>query len=180
MSAGCQGVWLPQRCSAWLRRPSYAGVEGDSASSAELYALLAALAALPLRQGVAVTGALSQHGEIEAVGGVNEKIEGFFDVCRAGGLTGDQGVIIPQSNRDQLMLREDVVAAVAAGQFHIWAIRTVDEGMALLTGMPAGSADLDGMSRIESVNARIARRLQRFAASLHRGESCDGESPARG
>ncbi|NTU79238.1 MAG: AAA family ATPase [Chloroflexales bacterium] len=149
---------------------SHEGVEGDSASSAELYALLSALADLPLRQGLAVTGALSQRGEIEAVGGVNEKIEGFFDTCRTAGLTGDQGVLIPQSNRNQLMLREDVVAAVAAGQFHIWAIGTVNEGMELLTGVPAGAVGPGGAFPAESVNGRVARRLQRFTESLRWSE----------
>jgi predicted ATP-dependent protease len=146
---------------------SYEGVEGDSASSAELYALLSVLADLPLRQGVAVTGAISQRGEVEAVGGVNEKVEGFFDTCRAGGLTGEQGVIIPQSNCNQLMLREDVVAAVAAGRFHIWAIRSVDEGMELLTGVPA-----------PRVNASVARRLQHFAERLHWAEHEAGNGAA--
>jgi predicted ATP-dependent protease len=149
---------------------SYEGVEGDSASSAELYALLSALAGLPLRQGVAVTGAVSQRGEVEAVGGVNEKVEGFFDVCRITGLTGDQGVIIPQGNLNQLMLREDVVEAVAAGRFQVWAVRTVDEAMELLTGVPAGSAALGDTFPVESINGRVARRLQQFTERLHWAE----------
>jgi Predicted ATP-dependent protease len=110
---------------------SYEGVEGDSASVAELFALLSALAELPLRQGIAVTGSVNQRGEIQAVGGVNQKIEGFFDVCRLRGLTGEQGVLIPQANVQNLMLRSDVVDAVHKGQFHIWTAATIDEGIAL-------------------------------------------------
>jgi lon-related putative ATP-dependent protease len=116
---------------------SYDEVEGDSASLAELLALLSRLAEVPLRQGIAVTGSVNQRGEVQAVGGVNEKIEGYFDACTVTGLTGDQGVILPAANVDHLMLRDDVVEAVAAGTFHVYAVRTVDEALALLTGMPA-------------------------------------------
>ncbi|MBK8432908.1 MAG: hypothetical protein IPL28_17145 [Chloroflexi bacterium] len=112
-------------------------MEGDSASSAELYALVSALAELPLAQGFAVTGSVNQHGQVQVIGGVNEKIEGFFDVCRAQGLTGSQGVLIPVGNVRHLMLNPEVVAAVAAGQFHIYPIRHVDEGLALLLRRPA-------------------------------------------
>jgi lon-related putative ATP-dependent protease len=146
---------------------SYDGVDGDSASSAELYALVSALAEVPLRQGIAVTGAISQRGEIQAIGGVNEKIEGFFDICSALGLTGDQGVLIPQANVEHLMLREDLVEAVAAGRFHIWAARTANEGIALLTGQTAGERDADGNFPPDTVNARVAVRLQQFLDSLH-------------
>ncbi|MDP5333643.1 MAG: AAA family ATPase, partial [Paracoccaceae bacterium] len=118
---------------------SYGGVDGDSASSAELYALLSALSGLPIRQGLAVTGSVNQAGQVQAIGGVNEKIEGFFDICAARGLTGDQGVLIPASNVPHLMLRADVVAAVAAGQFHVMPVRTIDEGIAILTGVAAGA-----------------------------------------
>jgi len=145
---------------------SYEGVEGDSASAAELYALLSALADAPIRQGVAVTGSVNQHGDIQAIGGVNEKIEGYFDVCRALGLSGEQGVIIPQSNVQHLMLREDVVAAVRAGQFHIWAVRTVDEGLEILTGEPAGTHDFAGEYPEHTSNGRIVRRLRDFAECL--------------
>ncbi|MBK9714319.1 MAG: AAA family ATPase [Kouleothrix sp.] len=145
---------------------SYEGVEGDSASSAELYALLSALAGLPIRQGIAVTGSVNQHGQIQAIGGVNQKIEGFFDVCKARGLTGDQGVLIPRSNAKHLMLREDVVEAVRAGQFHVWAIETIDEGIELLTGVRAGVRDFEGCFPDNSVNGRIARRLHEFAERL--------------
>ena len=116
---------------------SYEGVDGDSASSTELYALLSALAELPIRQDVAVTGAVDQHGRVQAVGGVTAKVEGFFAVCRARGLTGEQGVAIPRANVRHLMLADEVVAAITAGDFHVWAVETVDEGIELLTGCPA-------------------------------------------
>ncbi|HEY3341174.1 MAG TPA: AAA family ATPase, partial [Anaerolineae bacterium] len=118
---------------------SYSGIEGDSASSAELYALLSTLSDLPLRQSLAVTGSVNQMGVVQAIGGVNEKIEGFFDLCKARGLTGEQGVLMPFSNRKELMLREDVVDAVKAGTFHIWTVNTIDEGIEVLTGVPAGA-----------------------------------------
>lgn len=142
---------------------SYGGIEGDSASSAELYALLSAIADVPLRQSLAVTGSVDQHGNIQAIGGVNEKIEGFFDVCAARGLTGEQGVVIPATNVRHLMLRPDVVEAAGAGRFHIYAVRTIDEGIALLTGMPAG--DLDEKSEFPpgTVNRRVRDRLVAFA-----------------
>ena len=142
---------------------SYGGVDGDSASSAELYALLSAIADVPLRQTLAVTGSVSQRGQIQAIGGVNQKIEGFFDVCRARGLTGEHGVIIPAANVDNLMLRRDVVEAAAAGQFHIYPVTTVDEGIALLTGMPAGEPDEAGDYPPDSLNGRIVARLKRLA-----------------
>jgi predicted ATP-dependent protease len=145
---------------------SYDGVEGDSASAAELYALLSALAGLPIKQGIAVTGSVNQHGDVQAIGGANEKIEGFFDVCRAHGLTGEQGVLIPHSNAQHLMLREDVVAAVRAGQFHIWAVRTIDEGMEILTAAPAGARDFEGQYPEDSSNGRVDRRLREFMGYL--------------
>ncbi|HEU5101892.1 MAG TPA: AAA family ATPase [Roseiflexaceae bacterium] len=158
---------LPLTLSARLVfEQSYAGVEGDSASSAELYALLSALAGLPIKQGIAVTGSVNQHGEIQAIGGVNQKIEGFFEVCQARGLTGEQGVLIPRSNLRHLMLRADVVDAVRAGQFHIWAISTIGEGIELLTGMRAGTRQLDGEFPDATVNGRVNRRLREFAASV--------------
>jgi lon-related putative ATP-dependent protease len=131
---------------------SYGGVEGDSASSAELYALLSALAEAPVRQSLAVTGSVNQHGDIQAIGGVNEKIEGFFDLCRERKLSGEQGVLIPEANVKNLMLREDVVAAVEQGLFAIYAVRTVDEGIALLTGVPA-----------REIHARVEERLSQYA-----------------
>ena len=138
---------------------SYGGVEGDSASSAELYALLSALADAPIKQSLAVTGSVNQQGQVQAIGGVNEKIEGFFDVCRARGLTGTQGVLIPASNVKHLMLRQDVIAAVAANQFHIYAVETIDQGIELLTGIPAGERDLNGQFPTGSLNQRVEARL---------------------
>jgi len=143
---------------------SYGGVEGDSASAAELFALLSALAEAPIRQSFAVTGSVDQRGQIQAIGGVNEKIEGFFDSCRITGFTGHQGVIIPASNVKHLMLRGDVVAAAEAGQFAIMPIDTVDQGLGLLTGIPAGQPDADGNYPAGSLNDRIAARLDAFAA----------------
>jgi lon-related putative ATP-dependent protease len=142
---------------------SYSGVEGDSASSAELYALLSALADLPVKQGLAVTGSVNQRGQVQAIGGVNEKIEGFFDTCRAQGLTGEQGVLIPASNVKHLMLRHDVVAAVAAEQFQVYAVETIDQGIELLTGVPAGERDNAGAFPAGSVNQRAEARLVELA-----------------
>jgi len=140
---------------------SYSGVEGDSASSTELYALLSRLAELPVRQDLAVTGSVNQWGEVQAIGGANEKIEGFFEVCRIQGLTGTQGVLIPAANVRNLILRPDVVEAVAQGQFHIYPIRTIDEGIALLTGVRAGTVTEEG-----TVNGLVSKRLRDLAASL--------------
>ena len=143
---------------------SYGGVEGDSASSAELYTLLSALADVPLRQDLAVTGSVNQHGEIQAIGGVNEKIEGFFDICEKRGLTGTQGVLIPQANMQHLMLRKDVIDACAAGRFAVYPIATINEGIALLTGIAAGERGADGAYPPDSVNRRIEDRLRTFAS----------------
>jgi predicted ATP-dependent protease len=143
---------------------SYGGVEGDSASLAELCALLSALSGVPLSQAVAVTGSVDQLGEVQAVGGVNEKVEGFFDLCRERGLDGTQGVIVPCANVVHLMLRADVVEACAAGRFSVWPVERVDEALELLTGMPAGAAGPDGRFPEGTVNARVAARLERFAA----------------
>ncbi|MEZ4735743.1 MAG: Lon protease family protein [Caldilineaceae bacterium] len=142
---------------------SYAGVEGDSASSTELYALLSAIANVPIQQSLAVTGSVDQRGQVQAIGGVNEKIEGFFDLCKERGLTGDQGVLIPVANVKHLMLRQEVVDAAAAGQFHIYPVTTIDEGIELLTGMPAGEADAEGNYPEGTVNFEVAQRLQEFA-----------------
>ncbi|WP_456427009.1 Lon protease family protein [Rhodocaloribacter sp.] len=143
---------------------SYGGIEGDSASCAELYALLSAIAELPLRQGLAVTGSVNQRGEVQPIGGVNEKIEGFFDVCRARGLTGEQGVLIPASNVKHLMLAPRVVEAVRDGRFHVYPVRTVDEGIELLTGMPAGERRPDGTYPEGTVNRRVMDHLAEMAA----------------
>ncbi|WP_457653816.1 Lon protease family protein [Rhodocaloribacter sp.] len=159
---------------------SYGGIEGDSASCAELYALLSAIAELPLRQGLAVTGSVNQRGEVQPIGGVNEKIEGFFDVCRARGLTGEQGVLIPASNVKHLMLAPRVVEAVRDGRFHVYPVRTVDEGLELLTGMPAGERRPDGTYPEGTVNRRVTDRLAEMAerrqAFLHADASGEDET----
>ena len=142
---------------------SYGGVEGDSASSAELYALLSALADAPLSQSLAVTGSVNQHGAVQAIGGVNEKIEGFFDICRARGLTGEQGVLIPSANMKNLMLRRDVVEAAAAGKFHIYPVENVDQGIEILTGVPAGERGPTGQFPAATINFRVEQRLVEFA-----------------
>lgn len=138
---------------------TYGAVEGDSASSAELYALLSALAEAPIKQSLAVTGSVNQHGEIQAIGAVNEKIEGFFDVCKRRGLTGDQGVLIPAANVKHLMLRREVVEAVAQQKFHIYPVSTVDQGIELLTGLPAGERDENGLFPDGTINQRVEVKL---------------------
>jgi lon-related putative ATP-dependent protease len=144
---------------------TYAMVDGDSASLAELCALMSSLADAPIRQAFAVTGSVNQLGEVQAIGGVNEKIEGYFDICTARGLTGEHGVLIPSSNVEHLMLRSDVVQAVVAERFHVYAVHTVDEAVEILTGMPAGAADgTTGAYPVDSVNGRVAKRLREFAA----------------
>ncbi|HTY79068.1 MAG TPA: ATP-binding protein [Candidatus Bathyarchaeia archaeon] len=155
---------------------SYEEVEGDSASSAELYALLSSLAGIPLAQNLAVTGSVNQHGEIQPVGGINEKIEGFYDVCAAHGLTGEQGVIIPAANVRHLMLREDVVEAARAGRFHVHAISTVDEGLALLSGLEAGEPGRDGCYAKGSFNAIVEEALAANIVRLKEMRS-DGKQP---
>jgi len=142
---------------------SYGGVDGDSASSTELYALLSALAGVPIRQDLAVTGAVSQHGEVQAIGGVNQKIEGFYDICRARGLTGRQGVLIPRANTQHLMLREDVVTAVREGQFNVYPIEHIDRGIELLTGVMAGERGSDGQFPPGTINRIVDERLRQFA-----------------
>ena len=145
---------------------SYGGIDGDSASSAELYALLSAIAGAPIRQSLAVTGSVNQLGQIQAIGGVNDKIEGYFDVCARHGLTGDQGVLIPASNIQHLMLRQDVVEAVDAKQFHVFPIESVDQGIELLTGIEAGTSLEDGSYPEGSLNRMVAERLEKFALDV--------------
>ncbi len=144
---------------------SYGGVDGDSASSTEVYAILSSLSKLPLRQDIAVTGSLNQKGEIQPIGGVNEKIEGFFDVCKAKGLTGTQGVIIPAQNVQNLMLRQEVIDAVANGKFHVYPVQTIDEGITILTGIEAGEAQKEGAFPEGTVNYMVDQELQRLAKS---------------
>jgi len=158
----------------------YEEVEGDSASSAELYAILSSLAELPIRQSLAVTGSVNQHGEVQAIGGANAKIEGFFDVCKARGFTGDQGVLIPQSNVRNLMLREDVIEAVREGKFHVYPVRTIDEGIAILTGVPAGDRGPEGAYPDGSVNFRVLKRLREMAEQSRAFRGNGESASARG
>jgi lon-related putative ATP-dependent protease len=145
---------------------NYEGVEGDSASSTELYAILSALSQLPIKQSLAVTGSVNQKGEVQAIGGVNEKIEGFFEVCKAKGFTGKQGVMIPESNVQNLMLKEEIVEAVKEGKFHIISVKTIDEGIEALTGIKAGQRQEDGAFEEGSVNDKVDRRLRQMADKL--------------
>jgi lon-related putative ATP-dependent protease len=147
---------------------SYGGVDGDSASSAELYALLSALSGVPIRQNLAVTGSVNQNGRVQAIGGVNEKIEGFFDICKQRGLTGDQGVLIPAVNQKHLMLRREVVDAVADGRFTIYPVATIDEGIELLTGRAAGTRNAEGSFPEGSINRLVEDRLVAFAEARRR------------
>jgi lon-related putative ATP-dependent protease len=142
---------------------SYGGVDGDSASSTELYALLSAIGQIPLRQSIAVTGSVDQHGRVQAIGGVNEKIEGFFDLCKARGLSGDQGVLIPATNVKNLMLRRDVVEAVETGQFRVYPVTHIDEGIEILTGLAAGTPNKQGKYPKGTVNRIVADRLDQMA-----------------
>jgi predicted ATP-dependent protease len=141
---------------------TYGQIEGDSASAAELCALLSAIGDIPLKQSLAITGSVNQHGEVQAIGGVNEKIEGFFDICSARGLTGDEGVIIPSSNRKHLMLRNDVLDAATSGRFRVFAVNHVDQALELLTGQSAGVPDAEGHYPADSFNGQIQRRLMEF------------------
>jgi ATP-dependent Lon protease len=150
---------------------SYAGVDGDSASSTEVYAILSSLSGLPLRQDTAVTGSVSQNGEVQPIGGVNQKVEGFFDVCRNRGLTGKQGVMIPQQNVDHLMLRKDVVEAVAAGKFHIYPIQSIDQGIEILTGLAAGEKGKDGTYPAGTVNNLVDEKLRELARRMKEFEA---------
>ena len=162
--AGRYALDVPLALAATLVfEQSYGGVDGDSASSAELYALLSALAEVPIKQSLAVTGSVNQQGEVQAIGGVNEKIEGFFDICRARGLNEEQGVLIPKSNVQHLMLREDVVEAVKNGQFAIYAVDTIDEGIEILTGVKAGERGQGGRFAAGTVNRLVEDKLRMFA-----------------
>ncbi|TDA64481.1 MAG: ATP-binding protein [Clostridia bacterium] len=164
---GKYGPEVPLNLSASLCfEQTYGGVDGDSASSAELYALLSALAGVPIDQGLAVTGSVNQKGEIQPVGGINQKIEGFYRWCSLKGLTGEQGVIIPRQNVANLMLDHEVVEAVSHGKFHIYGVDTVDEGLELLTGLPAGQKDAEGRYPADSLHARVLARLAEFNRRL--------------
>lgn len=142
---------------------SYGAIEGDSASSAELYTLLSAIGQVPVKQSLAVTGSVNQHGQVQPIGGANEKIEGFFDICQQRGLTGDQGVLIPAANVKNLMLHRRVIEAVTNGQFHIYPVEHIDQGMELLTDLPIGEVQADGTFPEDSVNGRVAQTLEQLA-----------------
>ena len=141
-------------------------MEGDSASAAEAVALISGIAEAPVKQNIAITGSINQKGEIQPIGGVNEKIEGFFAVCRNRGLTGDQGVIIPELNRKNLMLRKEVVDAVKDGKFRIYAIKTVNDALEILTGLPAGDRNEDGAWPEGSINFLVDKRLKEMSKKL--------------
>jgi lon-related putative ATP-dependent protease len=159
---------------------SYEGIDGDSASSTELYALLSSLSQVPIKQGIAVTGSVDQNGQIQPIGGVNQKIQGFFDLCKAKGLTGDQGVMIPVQNVKNLMLRKDVVDAVAGGKFHIYAVSSIDEGIEILTGVPAGERTNDHAYSKGTINYLVENRLKAFAEGLKKfGEGEKSSQPKR-
>jgi predicted ATP-dependent protease len=145
---------------------SYSGVDGDSASSTELYSLISALSGKPIKQKFAVTGSVNQRGEVQAIGGVNQKIEGFFELCKARGLTGEQGCLIPHSNVQNLMLKQEVLDAVKEGKFHIWPISTIDEGIEVLTGVSAGERKPDGSWEEGTINQLVQERLNQLAERI--------------
>ncbi len=166
----------PLSCAASISfEQSYSQVEGDSASCAELLALLSSISGIPLRQDIAVTGSVDQHGTVQAIGEVTRKIEGFFEVCKVKGLTGEQGVVIPAANVRNMMLREEVVSAVEAGEFHVWAVQTVDEALEILTGMPAGEMDATGNYPVGTVHHAVRSRLQQMAKTLREYGRSDTE-----
>jgi predicted ATP-dependent protease len=178
-------AWLGQRfarCAplsldaALVFEQSYGGIEGDSATVAEACALLSAIGDVPLRQDIAVTGSMNQHGRVQAIGGANEKIEGFFDICRAAGLTHEQGVLMPADNVRSLMLRKDVVAAIDAGHFHVWSMEHIDDAMALLSGLDAGARAEDDSFPAESFCGRVQRQLDAFAKAAR---AADGDGVTR-
>lgn len=179
--AGLYALDEPMSLAATLVfEQSYNGVEGDSASAAELFTLLSALSGKPLRQDLAVTGSVDQQGRIQAIGGVNDKIEGFFDICKARGLTGKQGVIIPKSNVQHLMLRHDVVAACEREDFAVYAMETIDEGITLLTSVPAGIREADGTFSKGSINRLVEDRLVAFAQKRRAFGKSGAEDRANG
>jgi len=149
---------------------SYSGVDGDSASSTEVYALLSSLSGIPLRQDLAVTGSIDQSGKVQPIGGVNQKVEGFYDVCKARGLTGSQGVLIPIQNVSDLMLRHDVVESVRKGEFHVYSVQSVDEGIEILTGVPAGKRHKNGKFTPGSIHACVEKKLARFGSGGKKGK----------
>ena len=160
---------------------SYSEVDGDSASSTELYALLSAISGIPIAQGIAVTGSVDQNGNIQAIGGATQKIEGFFEVCKTKGLSGSQGVIVPRDNLRHLALNDDVVEAVNEGLFHIYAVSTIDEGIEVLTGIPAGERQGKGAYAGGTVHESVERRLLELAQAAHEfARTEDGEVKSDG
>ena len=157
----------------------YGDIDGDSASSTELYALLSGLGDVPINQSIAVTGSVNQHGQVQPIGGATAKIEGFYEVCRARGLNGEQGVMIPKANVPTVTLRPDVAEAVAEGRFHVWAVETIDDGIELLTGMPAGEREDGGRYAEETVYRSVEDRLDNFYhAIMEHHEAGGAESPS--
>ena len=174
------GSHIPLSFSASITfEQSYSMIDGDSASSTELFALISSLAEVPIKQGIAVTGSVNQNGEIQAIGGVNEKIEGYFRVCQAKGLNGEQGVIIPRSNVEHLMLKPEVVQAVQEGKFHIWAIDTVEDGLEILTGLPAGERNKRGQFPRNSIYYRVEQNLKKLARRADQFRKKISESEAK-
>jgi predicted ATP-dependent protease len=141
---------------------SYGGIDGDSASSTELYAILSSLSGIPIKQGIAVTGSVNQKGQVQAIGGVNHKIEGFYEVCKTKGLTGKQGVMIPHANRKNLMLSREVIDAVKKRKFHVYQVPTIEDGIEILTGVPAGKADKDGNFPRGTVYGAVQQKLKHY------------------
>ena len=142
---------------------SYSGVDGDSASSTETYTMMSALSGVPIKQCLAVTGSVNQKGGVQAIGGVNQKIEGFYELCKFRGLDGSHGVVIPESNVKNLMLKEEVVDAIKEGKFHIYPVKTIDEGIEVLTGVPAGELREDGAYPADTINYLVQRKLDELA-----------------
>jgi predicted ATP-dependent protease len=171
---------FPLSLSASLNfEQSYDGIDGDSASSAELYALLSALAEVPIKQSLAVTGSVNQRGEAQAIGGATYKIEGFFRICERRGLTGEQGVIIPRVNVRNLMLRDEVVEAVRLGKFHLYGVDSIEEGIQLLTGIPFGAKTSEGQYLAGTIASRVVERLRAYSELVRRYPSPYGEGPNR-
>ena len=141
----------------------YGGIDGDSASSTELYAILSSLADIPINQSIAVTGSVNQKGEIQPIGGVNEKIEGFYQICKIRGFNGENGVIIPVQNIRNLSLSDEIIDSVSKGEFHIYAIETIDEGIEILTGVPAGAKNKDGKFPLGTINYLVYEKLKKFS-----------------
>ena len=154
----------------------YSGIDGDSASSTELYAIMSSLSSKPIKQGIAVTGSVNQRGQIQPIGGVNQKIEGYFKVCKIKGLTGEQGVIIPYQNVKNLMLNDEVVEAVKDGVFHIYPVETIDEGIEILTGVPAGHLNEDGCYEEGTIHCLVDQKLQQYLNPLEEDKKDEDEA----